>query len=658
MVTIPAEITETLRKLFGELLGLPAAEVPQDVSFIELGADSLLLVEATEVIEDRLGIDVPFRDLLGQHSDIASLAGYVAAQGGGVRTVTPSPVPDDLAGREIPGPDGIATPDNISAEPAVPALPPLADSGQEEDTRLERDIIALQLEVMREQLEVLQGCSARTAPPARITPRQAVLPPAEEPPVALGPYQPHRRQHGRELTSDQLQHVKSLITSIEERTAGSKRLAALHRPTHADSRLSAGFHGLWKEITYPLVADRADGSRIVDVDGNEYLDISMDFGVNLFGHNPPFIRDAIADRLARGIPLAPYNTEAGAVSQLMAELTGLPRTAFQNSGTEAVMVAIRAARTVTRRRKILIFSGSYHGTFDGVLSRRSSDPAQPPGTAVPLTRGTPPSMSQDVIIGEFADSSAFDVIAAHADSLAAVVVEPVQSRVPQVQPFAWLRELREVTSRLGIALIFDEVITGFRLHAGGMQALSGVRADLAVYGKVIGGGMPIGAVSGSERFMAPIDGGLWQYGDDSWPSAETTVFAGTFSKHPLAMAAAHAVLTRVKEESPRLQDELNARAERLRTTLNAAFEQDRTPLRVERAGSLFRFVFGRGFGYPDLFFHHLLNRGIYVWEGRNCYLSTAHTDDDLTLITDAVLGTVADLAAAGFIHAEHGGADD
>ncbi|MER6029503.1 aminotransferase class III-fold pyridoxal phosphate-dependent enzyme [Streptomyces sp. NPDC001851] len=654
-----------LRALFGQLLGLPADQVPTDVSFVELGADSLLLVEATEVIEDRLGVDVPFRDLLDRCGDIASLAAYLAELGVSVAQVDESAV----GGTTVPAPETApAEPSPAAyAEPSpagyAQALSQPPDHG--EAASLEREIIGLQLEVMRQQLDVLRGRSPRPTPSAppqpaavRLSPTGATGPvePAEPAEAAssqaLGPYRPIEARAGRELTASQLQHVKALVTSVEARTEESKRQTARQRPSHADSRMSAGFHFLWKEIVHPVVADRAEGARFTDVDGNEYVDISMDFGVNLFGHNPPFIRDALQAQLDKGMPLAPYNALVGQVSELISDLTGLSRVAFQNSGTEAVMVAVRLARTVSRRRKIVIFSGSYHGTFDGVLARGSADPSRPPGTAVPLTRGTPHSMAQDVIVADFADPSAFDVITAHADDIAAVLVEPVQSRVPQVQPFGWLRDLRELTDRLGIALVFDEVITGFRLHPGGMQALSGVWADLAVYGKVIGGGMPIGVVAGSERYMAPVDGGLWSYGDDSWPSAETTVFAGTFSKHPLAMAAAHAVLRRIKDEGPGLQEDLGARTERLRTTVNTAMERAAIPLRVERAGSLFRFSFGRGFAYPDLFFHHLLNRGVYVWEGRNCYLSTAHTDDDVAFVAQTVQATVEEMAADGFVQTD------
>src|SRR5262249_24875370 len=145
------------------------------------------------------------------------------------------------------------------------------------------------------------------------------------------------------------------------------------------------------------------------------------------------------------------------------------------------------------------------------------------------------------------------------NDFAAVLVEPVQSRRPDIQPAAFLQELRALTAKAGVALIFDEVVTGFRVHTGGAQAWFGIQADLATYGKVVGGGMPIGVVAGQGAYMNALDGGMWRYGDDSAPEAEQTFFSGTFCKHPLTMAAAHATLLHLKAQGPGLQERLNQR---------------------------------------------------------------------------------------------------
>jgi glutamate-1-semialdehyde aminotransferase len=162
-----------------------------------------------------------------------------------------------------------------------------------------------------------------------------------------------------------------------------------------------------------------------------------------------------------------------------------------------------------------------------------------------------------------------DWVREHARELAAVVVEPVQSRHPALQPAEFLKELRSITEASGTALVFDEVVTGFRMHVAGMQHLFGIRADLATYGKVVGGGLPIGILAGTPRFMDALDGGMWAYGDDSYPEVAPTFFAGTFVRHPLVMAATLAVLRHLEAEGPKLQDGLTARTARLVDRLNA-----------------------------------------------------------------------------------------
>lgn len=178
------------------------------------------------------------------------------------------------------------------------------------------------------------------------------------------------------------------------------------------------------------------------------------------------------------------------------------------------------------------------------------------------------------------------LIAQYADQLAAVIVEPIQSRYPDHQPRDYLHALRKLTAERNIALMFDEVITGFRLAAGGAQAYYGVQADIATYGKIVGGGMPIGAIAGSARFMDSIDGGFWQYGDESWPQSELIFFAGTFSKHPLTMAASKAVLDYIRA-TPVSMTTSTKKTHYLAQTLNTWFVTTGTPIEIVSAGSLF-----------------------------------------------------------------------
>lgn len=433
---------------------------------------------------------------------------------------------------------------------------------------------------------------------------------------------------------------KQLVERYTEKTGTSRRLTEKHRPHLADNRASAGFRFSIKEMLYPVHAERSCGSKFYDVDGNEYLDLTMGFGANLFGHNPDFVMDAVRRQMDLGIQLGPQSPLAGDVAERVCSFTGMERVTFCNSGTEAVMTAVRLARTTTGKQKIVLFAGSYHGTFDGVLARTGDISLQ----SLPLAPGVPPRMIEDVIVLDYGDESALARIEQQAAELAAVLVEPVQSRRPDLQPKAFLQALRKLTSAHGIALIFDEMITGFRIAPGGAQEWFGIRADMATYGKVIGGGLPIGLVAGKAEYMNGIDGGLWSYGDASYPSATTTFFAGTFCKHPLTLAASKAVLLHMEMMGPEMQSGLNQRTSELVRRLNDLFAAEQVAIRVVHCGSLFRFSFT---GNMDIFFYRLLNKGVYIWEGRTCFLSTVHTDADLEHLVGAVREVVAEIKQTG-----------
>ncbi|MFD7617977.1 MupA/Atu3671 family FMN-dependent luciferase-like monooxygenase [Streptomyces sp. NPDC059802] len=441
----------------------------------------------------------------------------------------------------------------------------------------------------------------------------------------------------------QQEHLDDLVRRYTARTAASRQLAQRHRRRLADSRAVVGFRKSTKEMLYPVAARRAEGARIEDIDGNTYTDITMGFGVLLFGHEPGFVREAVREHLSRGIRLGPRSVETGGAAELLCELTGLERVAFANSGTEANAAAIRLARAATGRDRIVTFQGSYHGHADQVLGRLAGHGAQE-GT-VPVSRGIPHSAVSELTVLEYGSEEALHAIERDASRIAVVIVEPVQSRHPSLQPAAFVRRLRELTARHGIVLMFDEMLTGFRPALRGAQELYGVTPDLATYGKLLGGGFPIGAVAGRSDIMDGIDGGYWTYGDDSGPTADTTFFGGTYLQHPVSMTAAHAVLTHLKEHSPHLQERLNARTTELATGLNDFFEAEEFPLRMGWFGSQFRFEHRADM---ELLYYHLMLRGVHVWEWRNFFLSTAHTDGDIEHVADAVRGSLRDLRQAGF----------
>ncbi|MDB9510443.1 aspartate aminotransferase family protein [Kamptonema animale CS-326] len=445
--------------------------------------------------------------------------------------------------------------------------------------------------------------------------------------------------------NDRLQqkHLEALLARYIQRTKTSKQLAQKYRSVLADNRAADGFRFPVKEMFYPIVAKQSLGSRMWDVDDNEYIDITMGFGINLFGHNPPFIKEAILEQMDRGVQIGPQSELAGEVAELISKLTGMERVAFSNTGTEAVMTALRLARAATGRNKIALFSGSYHGHFDGTLAIAKEVDGHL--HTLPKASGIPSNFVENVLVLDYGNPQSLEIIKANQQELAAVLVEPIQSFRPDFQPKEFLYELRQLTKETGIALIFDEMVTGFRIDLGGVQALFGIQADITTYGKIVGGGMPIGIVAGKATYLDKIDGGMWNYGDESYPQVKTTIFAGTFCKHPLAMAAARTVLQYLIAQGPSLQQQLNQRTSELVKTLNVYFKEQEIPIWLVNFGSQFRPAASTNID-PLLF--HLLEKGLYICEGRSCFLSTAHSNEDISTIIQVVKDSVQEMRAGGF----------
>ncbi|KGC09274.1 hybrid non-ribosomal peptide synthetase/type I polyketide synthase [Burkholderia gladioli] len=641
-------IEAELRELVAGLLRTDPARIDTRAALLELGADSLVLVQAVRQLETRFGVAVTIRQLFEELTSIAELAAHlerhVAPDWGGAQVV------QDAAGQA-------AAAVAVAASAAGSALAPspgativsAAAASPANASALER-LIEQQLDLMRAQLALMGGAAPASAPsalaaPAAAAPRQpaSASAPAPAPAAPRLGHDPYAA-----LAAPQRAYLQGFVADLARRTAASKAHASQYREVIADYRALAGFRFSAKdpilpmslsELFYPVVAEHSEGAQLVDLDGNRYVDLAMGFGVSLFGHGAPFVREAISAQLARGMHLGPQSPLAGEIARMIRELTGMERVAFCNSGTEAVMLAVRLARTRNGRPKIAQFTGSYHGWADGMLV--AADPERDP-YAVAAAPGLQTGSGEQALVLEYGSEHALRMIREHAHELSAVLVEPVQSRRPELQPREFLQRLRALTSELGIALIFDEMITGFRLHPGGAQAWFEVRADLVAYGKAVGGGMPIGIVAGDAAHMNGIDGGT---APGAGASADTTFFAGTFSKHPLALAATHAVLRRLIERGPELQASLNRRTDALVARLNRLFTTHRLPMQMVNCGSLFRLHCLHNL---DLFCYHLLANGLYVWEGRTMYLSDAHSEADVDAIYAGFEASARALVAAGF----------
>ncbi|BAY34383.1 amino acid adenylation domain-containing protein [Nostoc carneum NIES-2107] len=602
------EIKLILQELLAQALGVNLSIINSQTPFIEMGADSLILLQFNRAIKEKLGIDISFRLLLEDFPTIDALATYITEKFPAQVSVKPS----------------------LSENQPQSSIPVQTIQVLKANTVLEQ-VVAQQLQLMSKQLDLLRK--------ARIADQQVTR---TSTPISQPLVSQEESTSKIKLSPHQQQHLDALITEFVELTKESKRLTQDYRCFHANSRAIAGFLPLTKEIVYPIHGQRGEGARLWDVDGNEYVDISMGFGSLLFGHSPSFILIAVQAQIQQGILNGPQSRLAGQVAELICELTGAERAAFCNDGSEAVMGAIRIARATTGRSKIALFAGSYHGNYDGVLVRGVTTNEGTPHS-VPKAIGIPSYIADDVIVLDYGNPESIEILKTHAHELAAVLVEPIQSKRPELQPKEFLLQLRQLTQETGIVLIFDEVITGFRMHPGGIQGLWNIQADLTTYGKAVAGGMPIGVIAGKAALMDALDGGMWNYGDKSYPEAETTIFAGTFFKHPLVMAAAWAALNHIKNCGAQLQEELTQKTTKLAEVLNNYFRQKQVPIQVVHFGSLFRFTASSPLQFGNLFFYYLLKKGVYVWEGRTFYLSTAHTDADIEQIIAAVKESVVEM---------------
>jgi glutamate-1-semialdehyde aminotransferase len=260
-----------------------------------------------------------------------------------------------------------------------------------------------------------------------------------------------------------------------------------------------------------------------------------------------------------------------------------------------------------------------------------------------------PNTSENVLVLDYGTPESLQILREHADDLAAVLIEPVQSRRPDFKPVEFLKELREITRKSGTLFIFDEVVTGFRSHPRGAQAVLGIDADLASYGKVVGGGFPIGVIAGKREYMDALDGGGWQYGDDSIPTVGVTYFAGTFVRHPLALAAAKAVLLHLKEHGVKLQNDLNERVTNMVAEMNAFCREVGAPITLKSFSSVWKMFFDEDHPLQDLLFGMMRERGIHILDNFPCFMTTAHSAADIAQIVTAFKEAVRELQDADFL---------
>nr|WP_307657943.1 polyketide synthase [Variovorax paradoxus] len=660
--TAPTESMDArLRSLFEDISGIDMMQAEGHAAFGELGLDSLTLTQVATQIKKRFKVNLSFRQLMENYRSFDSLSAFLR------ESLPPEPVvaaaPASTAAVPLPLP--MAAPvQAAAAQPPAAFLPGVTapavggDIGSGPIVQL----VAQQMELMRRQLALLSGAgmempmvvpaapaaaaatAAIAAQPSTDEPAPAREPQRYDVAKAFGAIARIHTQRTAEPSGRQKARLAAFVRRYVERTQKSKQFTEANRPHMADPRVVNGFRPLTKEITYQIVVERSKGSKLWDLDGNEYVDALNGFGMNMFGWQPDFVQEAVRRQLDAGYEIGPQHPLAAEVTGLICELTGCDRAALCNTGSEAVMAALRIARTVTGRSTVVVFTGSYHGTFDEVLVRAGKG-----GKGLSAAPGVMSGMFGDIRVLDYGTAEALAFIRENADDLAAVLAEPVQSRRPDFQPREFLQEVRAITEKSGTCFIFDEVITGFRVGLGGAQELFGVRADLATYGKVIGGGFPVGVIAGKRAFMDALDGGAWQYGDDSIPGVGVTYFAGTFVRHPLALAAAKASLTHLKEAGPSLQTGLTGSTAAMADELSAWCLEVGAPIAIRQFASLWRVSWLEDHPLQDLLFAMMRSRGVHILDNFPCFLTSAHSAEDIATIQRVFKESVAEMQESGFL---------
>jgi glutamate-1-semialdehyde 2,1-aminomutase len=377
---------------------------------------------------------------------------------------------------------------------------------------------------------------------------------------------------------------------------------------------------------YPFFAKKASGSKLYDVDGNNYIDYCLAYGPLVLGHAHPKVVDEVKKQLDVGSAYGvPTEKEIELAKLVVSKVPCADMVRFVNSGTEATMSAIRLARAFTNKTKIIKFEGSYHGAHDYVLVKSGSGAAGKPDSP-----GVPEETTKNTILVPFNDEKAvIDVVEHEKNNIAAIIVEPVMGNIGCIPPKQnYLEFLRQITEENGIILIFDEVITGFRLAEGGAQDYYNVTPDLVTLGKILGGGFPMGALAGKKELMEMIapSGNVYQ--------------AGTFNGNPISITAG---LTTLQELNSTFYTELEKKGNLLRSAIKDIIDDSNLEYQVAGLSSMFQIYFTKNeiLDYKDAktadtekfsqYFHSLLEQGVFIPPSQFecCFISLMHDDVDL-----------------------------
>jgi glutamate-1-semialdehyde 2,1-aminomutase len=399
---------------------------------------------------------------------------------------------------------------------------------------------------------------------------------------------------------------------------------------------------------HPFYVRAGKGSKVVDLDGNEVIDCAMGYGPLILGHAHPVVTDAIREAAGRGSQFAIPHEEEYRLARLIVEsVPAVRKVSFCNSGTEAVYQAVRIARAYTGKKKIAKFEGGFHGGTNEVLAnlKYNKEKGGPPENPVtlPASVGIPPEAQANMITLPYNHNAAFDIIKKNKGDLAVVLFEGVQGVGGNIIARKdFVADLREVTKDLGILLMFDEIITGFRLGTGGAQVYFGIDPDISTYGKIIGGGLPIGAVAGTDSVMETIA----YTGNPEIDMPTKPFYGGTFNGNLLCMVAGAATLQYLVDHTE-IYPEMEKRGERLRNAVNQFCRVEGLNAQMTGIASMFcthftkkpidsiRVVAEENAKAAAAFYPHLLYEGIFIPNIHMGFISAAHTDEDIDRIITA-----------------------
>ncbi len=419
--------------------------------------------------------------------------------------------------------------------------------------------------------------------------------------------------------------------SQELYTAGQKHLVgAVNSPVRAFSSVGGN----------PLFMEKASGSKIYDVDGNEYIDLVLSYGPMIIGHGNEKVLSAVQNQVATGFTFGASTANEIKLAQMVCNaFPGMDKVRFVNSGTEAILSAIRLARAFTKKNHIVKFAGCYHGHSDALLVAAGSGLAT---LSIPGSAGVPKEAVQNTLIAEYNDIESVKKHIAACDDIAAVFIEPVAGNMGTVIPSdSFIKELRKITKEAGILLVVDEVMTGFRSKFGGAQELLGVEADITCLGKVVGGGFPVGAYGAREEIMQMVSplGAMYQ--------------AGTLSGNPVAMAAGISTLEELQSQNP--YDKFNEQAATIEKALLNAAAENGIDLTVSRFGSMVNpfFTSKKVTNFTEAqecdtarftkFFWGLIENGVYIPPSQfeAWFLCSVLSDEDINKIINAINSAMA-----------------